>query len=58
MRDLYILFLAKLKKQFADSNHIPYFEVSAFKREGVKEAFSALIQKVYENKLTNKKEIK
>ena len=45
-------------QQFADSNHIPYFEVSAFKGEGVKEAFSALIQKVYESKLTNKKEIK
>ena len=45
-------------QQFADSNYIPYFEVSAFKGEGVKEAFSALIQKVYESKLTNKKEIK
>ena len=37
-------------QKFADKYRIPYFEVSAFKGEGVKEAFSALIQKAYETK--------
>ena len=35
-------------QKFADTYHFPYFEASALTGEGVMEAFSALIEKVYE----------
>ena len=39
-------------KKFASDNHLPFFETSAITGQGVKEAFLALIQRVY-NKNNN-----
>ena len=36
-------------QKFADTYHFPYFETSALTGKGVKEAFSTLIQKVYDS---------
>ena len=41
-------------QKFADTYHFPYFEASALTGKGVMEAFSALIEKVYERTLTEK----
>ena len=45
-------------KEFADHLEIPFFECSAKNGSTVEEAFSNMAQKIYKNRMSNKKETK